>query len=118
MRTGELATGSKSDFGRVTMDSFHSFPLQRYVNFLPTLNESSSLVTKLEKAVEEVEALRNTIGVHVKPELAQTRKEMGALLKQMQELSATIEVSLSCHTVRTCVFRLRHRHGDIPTPYR
>ncbi len=65
---------------------------EKYSDFLLDFDKTSTTVDQLEVAVGEVEALTNMVNTHLRPEVAQATKDMHEVGRQLQELSATVEV--------------------------
>ncbi len=65
---------------------------ERYVHFLMDRGETVATVERMEAAAEEAEQLRRTVDKHLRPEVAAATRDMQEVVKQMQELSATVEV--------------------------
>ncbi len=74
--------------------SAYSFlPCNRYSDYLSDFRETSALADRLEAAAEEAEALSATVSTRARPEVAAASKEVRAILRQMEELEATVQVA-------------------------
>ena len=63
----------------------------RYENFATSVAEVSSSVSQLESVVKEAEALENAIHHHLRPGLQEANKEVNETVKQMRELSFSVQ---------------------------